>query len=336
MKWAYTAVVSPALSYASNIWCTNLTESKKNELRKINRLACLMIGKVQKSTTPTAGLEVIYDIEPLHIYLDRKAVSTILRLRNKIRNFWSGEGKTKRKGHLKIWEQKIKQWNLLQDFNRLGMDDKQEIKIWIKRFKLNELIKKQWSEDLDKVYIYTDGSKTKDGVGFGYFIKSLRGTCKEAFKLGDHNLVFQAEILAIKEAASLASDRFYNEDIIIRSDSQAAIMAINSSRCYLDCILQAIVQLNKLGVKNKVTIEWICSHNDLTPEGNNEADLLAKQGTMIKDSFVALPPTKCIGKTGLKKKVIKCGIMNGNEQRTNQVKKFIVKQDFFILRLKTR
>jgi len=82
MRWAYTAVVRPVLTYASVNWgheIQNLTIRRK--LQSLDRLAMLSFAKVHRST-PTQGLEIIYDITPLEIFIEYNAVKSYIRNRH--------------------------------------------------------------------------------------------------------------------------------------------------------------------------------------------------------------------------------------------------------------
>ena len=58
MKRAYTTIVVPALTYGCHVWGDRgQLETIRHKLDKINRLACLLIGKVAPST-PTKGMEI--------------------------------------------------------------------------------------------------------------------------------------------------------------------------------------------------------------------------------------------------------------------------------------
>ena len=80
MKWLYTGVVRPRLTYGAIVWNQAAKSNKmKKELNKINRLACLMLTPTTRST-PQATLELAYGIPPLHIYLEETATKSFVRL----------------------------------------------------------------------------------------------------------------------------------------------------------------------------------------------------------------------------------------------------------------
>ena len=73
------------------------------------------------------------------------------------------------------------------------------------------------------------------------------------------------------------------QKIIIRSDSQAAILALKANTIKSNLVLECFRILNKLGSTNSVKIQWIkahvASHNQVAGYiGNEEADMLAKKG----------------------------------------------------------
>ena len=64
IKWLYTAVVRPLVSYACIIW-GKVFESAgiRKKGNSLQRLALLMMGPVRKST-PTMGMEIIAHLVP--------------------------------------------------------------------------------------------------------------------------------------------------------------------------------------------------------------------------------------------------------------------------------
>jgi ribonuclease HI len=130
---------------------------------------------------------------------------------------------------------------------------------------------------------YTDGSKTKSGVGSGYII--YHGTNpirKQTFKMKQHSSVFQAEVQAILEASQLLKD-LKGKEIIFLSDSQAALSALAAFQVSSELVQRCLGSLNRLGSKNKVTLYWVKAH--VGHKGNEEADALAKQGTELPENL---------------------------------------------------
>ena len=71
--------------------------------------------------------------------------------------------------------------------------------------------------------------------------------------------------------------------IIIRSDSQAAVLALQSSYIHSSIVEECfLTTLNRLSEKNKVILQWIKAH--VGHVGNEAADLFAKLGSESKAS----------------------------------------------------
>ena len=81
MDWIYKGIVRPTLSYGSIVWISGLNRKFIQEkLSRVQRKACLMITRGIQST-PTAGMEVILDILPLHIYIKGEAIKSYVRIK---------------------------------------------------------------------------------------------------------------------------------------------------------------------------------------------------------------------------------------------------------------
>jgi hypothetical protein len=86
LLWAY--IVRPALTYASMNWGHAL-EGKcvSKKLVRLDRLALLTASRVHMST-PTKGLQIIYEIPPLHLFIKQTGAMTYARLQNLLPYDW--------------------------------------------------------------------------------------------------------------------------------------------------------------------------------------------------------------------------------------------------------
>ena len=81
MKWVYTAVIRPKLSYAALIWVNGLkTQHNHEKMTKLQRLATKMITGAMDST-PTTALDTIADVTPVKEFLMGRAATVAYSLR---------------------------------------------------------------------------------------------------------------------------------------------------------------------------------------------------------------------------------------------------------------
>ena len=124
--------------------------------------------------------------------------------------------------------------------------------------------------------IYTDGSKTSEGVGAGIVIMEGSIPQKIGRRLPPMASVFTAEIIAIK-CALVTMLPYENRTTVIYSDSKSALEAIqgNSPR---GLVVEVRELLQDLLTRNiRVTLCWIPSHVGIV--GNELVDKVAKDAT---------------------------------------------------------
>ena len=214
-KWLYTSLVRPVMSYASLVWIKSTDiDSHMSILERIQRRGCLSVLNAMHST-PTAGMEVMLNLQPIHIHLRMTAITTYKRLL--VNGNWrvqQGEVLDD-KCHMNIIKRLTSKMQTLH-LPRDKMIHSEYITTLFNTtiptrdsFILKNLKPKPPGENM--IYCFTDGSKDKESSGYGYIINDHEGQVKMHgyFNTGKLATVYQTELLAIQEAAF----RMINSDI---------------------------------------------------------------------------------------------------------------------------
>ena len=137
----------------------------------------------------------------------------------------------------------------------------------------NYHLQSHMEEDL---LVYTDGSKTEDGVAMSMACYHQRHAIEsEARKIPDRASVFSAELYAILLAVKKTTESTVANSIIIISDSKSSIQTV--SQLAPKNPIAALIQ-KVLGESDKnFQLCWVPSHVGI--EGNEMADKAAKEGT---------------------------------------------------------
>ena len=147
---------------------------------------------------------------------------------------------------------------------------------------------------ITQLNIYTEGSKTKQGVGACFVIIDGKDTAiyMESINLGQNWSIFQAQLIAIQEAALYTAQsldkRYY---IKIFSYSQDALMALRQKTCKSNIVKQTHDAPNQLADTHKnQRLAWIKAHVDM--EGNKLADEYARLRTNDTAKQIIRNPTQ--------------------------------------------
>ena len=292
MMWIYKGIVLPTITYGALVWIQGL--QKKNiqqELTRLQRKACLMITRGMQST-PTAGMEAILGLPPVHLWVQGIAIKSYSRLETA--GQWgpkTGE-KLWKHSHTKIMEGLLKE---LKDINqpsgRLTCKERVQTTFQINILKRTEVEKfrpKPTTED--KINCFTDGSKMPEGCGAGYMLMGENIKIYNTIPLGKNSTVFQAEVIAIAESCKdLARMNLKNKHIDFYIDNQSAIKAIDNYIIKDKVVLEAKLAIKTLTVYNTVTLNWIPGHEGHL--GNEIADQLGKRAsnTMVLGPEPSIP-----------------------------------------------
>ncbi|KAF6214378.1 hypothetical protein GE061_009118 [Apolygus lucorum] len=268
IQWLYTAIIRPIVSYAALVWWpkTNQTAVQRT-LNKVQRQACLGITGAMP-TYPTAAMEVLLDLSPLHIHVQRVAFLGAARL---LRLGYIRPGS--RVSHHRILEKD--ECGMALTISDL-MIEKQNFEI---PFKVVINDRDHWKKGMPNfapgsLVWYTDGSVMCGRSGIG-----IKGPSASLVKsLGTNATIFQAEVHAIQLCAEEMLNKHLNRaKVYILSDSQAALKAIASYTINSKLVWECLNTLKTVAQNNQVTLLWIPGHEG--HEGNEIADNLAKRGS---------------------------------------------------------
>ena len=285
LKWAIQGILIPSISYGSVVWSKVCDEiSIRDKLTKLNRFMVLTLMPARRST-PTAALELFTGIKPLDIKIEQLALQSFTRILHKESIKWSAPDNVD-KGHLWRGKQMLSKIGIYDcDFdvtNSLNLNKKYKIDF--------ESFKKGQPETGHSFCCYTDGSKMSGQTGYGYAITNGNWVMAQGDgKMSPTNTVFQAEICAIKHCVENIEILDISNDLIIYSDSQAALYALESHKLKQQCVKECADALNSIGTRKNVTLKYIKAH--VGHVGNEIADMLAKKGTKnVSKKVVVAPP----------------------------------------------
>lgn len=282
--WLYTMIVRPTLTYGAVVWWKKAKQkSVIVRLNHLQRLGLLGITGAMH-TTPTAALESLCGLKPLHIVIEEEARSELSRLR-----VWGhfDPNTIVNDGHDSLWNDMLRNnplWSAPQDaMTPIILTDR--------LFKVLFPARDEWVERIhlqaEDYTFYTDGSLCDGLAGSGVY--SNNPELHLEISLGCHATVFQAEVLAVTECARYClQENFLHKKISLCSDSQAALKALMSYKIDSRLVLECRNLLQELSQRNLLTLVWVPGHSDIS--GNEEADGLARGGS----SVVPTMPAPCI------------------------------------------
>ena len=127
MKWIYTGIIRPRLTYGAMIWghCSK-NKTMMKQLYNLNRAACMMITATTRST-PQASLEILYNIPPLDLHLQEIGLTTYARLQSQLGKPWQSKTTFKRP-HITYWN------TMLRDVLTEIEDDRCNSLNWDKKY----------------------------------------------------------------------------------------------------------------------------------------------------------------------------------------------------------
>ncbi|GBM47342.1 hypothetical protein AVEN_94449-1 [Araneus ventricosus] len=143
-------------------------------------------------------------------------------------------------------------------------------------------------EEMKCLMIFTDGSKMDGRVGctFVVFYNKTELDYRK-FRLNDSSTVFMAEVIAIQQAVQYVKANDLGQVNII-SDSRSALMALSAVEEARDIINNIKEDIKEY--KGKIALTWIRAH--MGNFGNERADQLAEEATLISDETISFVPSR--------------------------------------------
>ncbi|XP_015914503.1 uncharacterized protein [Parasteatoda tepidariorum] len=264
----YKTVAEEASTYAAAAWGTELNKTTIKELHKVQRPLLVRITRSFK-TAPTPGLNVLAGLPPLHLQIQKEAL-----LANTLR---FNQENTQYNIKARDYQQKIKTHMVLPAHKT--------------SHKYTNLPTSTRTSKTTTAQIYTDGSKTDNGVRAAFCVyHNNQHTDTYKFTLKQENTVFQAEVLAIKEAINWLETHSC-KDATIFTHSLASIHAIRKTKQKGPHVATTQRQLEHLVRKCSTQIHWVVAHTGNI--GNEAADLATKNAVAGHEipSGVLLPPS---------------------------------------------
>lgn len=297
LRWSYQTIILSSICYGSVVWARACSDSvTRQKLAKINRLMSCTMMPTRKGT-PTAGLEVILNMPPIDLKVEETALKAMLRVLPSSQSSWDGIGKSGT-GHLLWGSRRLDELGIKPN----NLDSTSSISV-SRNFQIDLGSFNSGLPLTDSSTVcYTDGSRTLEGTGYGLGISRQDFMIvSENGNLGKNTSVFQAEVFAIHRACDKLLESS-SKDVTIFSDSQSALLALESVKIKSKVVENCLVKLNQLSQISRVQLKWVKAHDD--HPGNEFADSEAKLGTVNSKNLVKIFEPVSLAKVKITKAMI--------------------------------
>jgi len=244
-------------------------------------------------------MEVLMDILPMDLHLQKVALETMTRLIWSEQWLdWRGFGHTKRKTHVDMC------FSLRTQIPELEFPCDHKMEVLPEGRKFHTVIKsrEEWKEmssefvTSEGVTCFTDGSRVLGATGAA-FLTILDGEIKNmSTPLGVYATVPQSEVLAVLEAAKNLDERNLKKNVKIFVDCMSVLTALTSAEPVSGLVRECFDNLNGLATSAEVELHWIPAHSGYS--GNEEVDVLAKEATEVR--FLGPEPVIPVSKQFIK------------------------------------
>ena len=268
--WIYTAMIRPIITYASVVWMSRLSlVGVRRTLSRLQRTVAICCTGAFPTTSGPA-LDALIGLPPLDAFIRGEALKAICRLKHSGNWYGPCPALEHREG-----------MDIDPTILSMPLDSMPSRVVLEKRYSVVLPEAQLWGDSENEpgkhcFRIFTDGSRTEHGSGSGVYVESGRTKLHLAF--GMHASVFQAEVYAVQEAMNFVVEkRWRGRSICVCSDSQAALMALDSPPTTSGVVKSCKSRLNYVGRHNSLMLTWVPGHVGIA--GNETSDSLAKMGS---------------------------------------------------------
>ena len=301
MRWLYTGVIRPGITYGCLIWGKAVMNQFQDELRRVQGLALMMQGLFRKNT-PRRSLEVLSGIEPLHLFIYNQLLKSGYRNLHHINGLLDKSPNISDQSTVKYIIRELQALGIPRDPELLDRIPK--TRMFERNFSLIEdSFNTKWPTiHRENINIFTDGSQLGGKCGYGFYVDDQGVDTALSTPMPDYSTVFQCEIFAIQAAAEWLSGT-RGREVHFFIDSQAAISALCSDEIRSRSVLDTITYLEIAGEHNIIKLNWIKAHNGHAM--NDIADHLAKAGSESFGPHKRIPIPDAFVKELIDKETIK-------------------------------
>jgi hypothetical protein len=249
MRWMYTGIVRPALTYGAVVWWrAAASDARQLLLTRVNRLALLTFGGFRRST-PTVGMEVFGYLPPLDLFMEGIVTKSWLRIRGLRNEIWDGIGQgVTARGHRRALR------DLAADFDLPSEAD--NIPTFKKWGRLYNVLPSPSIPPPGGTKCFTGGKKLPTGlVGAGFQAQQAGSSFMEgAFRMDPSSSAFQADLTAITKASEALLTAPSPGPIIIYTKSMGVVQALNNPQITSKTVLATATALDELAFSTKLPV----------------------------------------------------------------------------------
>jgi len=282
----WVSCFEPIITYCSSIWYSS-TEKQWcfKQLESVQRLVAIKIIKSFRTVSYEASV-TLANIRPIRYSVEKSTICYVMKKQKYFHsNFLTSTAvkNTLARYNIQMIQLDYKTKSKRNEYLRFP------IKVIIQD--KNEAVVHGKSEINDCIVIFTDGSRSDNGVGCAsvfYYNDQIFNVIK--CKLDDSNSIFQAEVFAVYlSLLYIYLSNTISKSVIIMSDSVSMLHSLHNTQRrtklidHLLCIYDKLIEMNY-----NIEFHWSPGHSDIP--GNELADKYAKISVTSNIHKNYLPP----------------------------------------------